>query len=475
MEWGKRSPAIRGWPIAYASAEDQRAFGRAERTRVSRRSHAELASASVDAVRILRGQEANRIAELIPLRYARMLASPFAFFRGAAAVMAADLAVGPRTDLVVQLCGDAHLDNFGLFASPERRLVFDLNDFDETYPGPFEWDVKRLAASFEVALRTAGHDPSDRAAIVARVCRAYRGKMRRFSAMTSLEVWYTYIDVDALLASRPAGASKKDFSATSKVLAKARRRDHVQAVRKLTRTVDGVPRFVSQPPILVPISELLPPAAQEQTMAWIASLVAQYAKTLPPDRRRLLQQYHLVEVARRVVGVGSVGTAAWVALFVGADPRDAIVLQAKEAQESVLAAYLPGTRITHEGRRVVEGQRLMQGYGDPMLGWKEAVSISGNRRDYYLRQFRDWKGSFDSQTMSLSQLGFYAAACGATLAKAHARSGDRLAIAAYLGRGDAFDRAIGRFATVYADKNEADFALLRAAADRGEILVADSV
>jgi uncharacterized protein (DUF2252 family) len=475
MEWGKRSPMIRRWPIAYASAEDQQSFGRSERVRVGRRSNAELAPATVDAVRILRGQEANRIADLIPLRYARMLASPFTFFRGAAAVMAADLAGGPRTDLVVQLCGDAHLDNFGLFASPERRLVFDLNDFDETYPGPFEWDVKRLAASFDVAMRTAGHEAADRATIVARVCRTYREAIRRLSTMTSLEVWYAHLDVDTLFANRPAGASKKDVAVTSKVLAKARSRDHLQAIRKLTTTVDGIPRFVSQPPILVPISELLPPADQEQTMAWIATLVAQYARTLPPDRRRLLQQYHLIEVARRVVGVGSVGTAAWVALFVGADPGDAIVLQAKEAQESVLAPYLPGTRITHEGRRVVEGQRLMQAYGDPMLGWKEAVSPSGNRRDYYLRQFRDWKGSFDSQTMSLRQLGFYADACGATLAKAHARSGDRLAIAAYLGKGDTFDQAISRFATAYADKNEADFALLRDAADRGEIAVADLV
>jgi uncharacterized protein (DUF2252 family) len=475
MEWGKRSPAIRRWPIAYASAEDQRAHGRSERARVGRRSHAELAQITVGAVRILRGQEANRIADLIPLRYARMLVSPFTFFRGAAAVMAADLAAGPRTDLVVQLCGDAHLDNFGLFASPERRLLFDLTDFDETYPGPFEWDVKRLAASFEVALRTAGHDSADRAMIVARVCRTYREQMRRFATMTSLEVWYTHLDVDALLAGRSAGASKQDQAVTSKVLARARKRDHLQAVRKLTTTLDGVPRFVSQPPVLVPISELLPPADQEQTMTWIATRVAQYARTLPPDRRRLLQQYHLIEVARRVVGVGSVGTAAWVALFVGADPADAIVLQAKEAQESVLAPYLPGTRITHEGRRVVEGQRLMQAFGDPMLGWKEAVSPRGKRRDYYLRQFRDWKGSFDSQTMNLRQLGFYADACGATLAKAHARSGDRLAIAAYLGKGNAFDRAIGRFARTYADKNEADFALLRGAADRGEITVADLV
>ncbi len=475
MEWAGRGPMVRKWPIAYASAEEQRTFGRAERARVGRRRHAELAPATVDAVRILRGQEANRIAGLIPLRYARMLASPFTFFRGAAAVMAADLAAGPRTDLVVQLCGDAHLDNFGLFASPERRLVFDLNDFDETYPGPFEWDVKRLAASFEIAMRTAGHPASDRSSIVARVSRAYRQEMRRFTTMTSLEVWYTHIDVDTLLAELPAGASKKDSSATNKVLAKARRRDHLQAVRKLTTTVDGRPRFLSQPPILVPIRELLPAQGQDETMAWVATLVAQYATTLPPDRRRLLQQYHLVEVARRVVGVGSVGTDAWVGLFLGADDSDAIVLQAKEAQQSVLAPYLPGLRVTHEGRRVVEGQRLMQAFGDPMLGWKEAVSLSGNRRDYYLRQFRDWKGSFDSQTMSLLKLGYYAETCGATLARAHARSGDRLAIAAYLGDGDAFDRAIGRFAISYADKNETDFAALRAAADRGEITVADQI
>ncbi len=472
VDWTQRGPLVDKWPIAYASEADQRAYGRETRRRVSRRSLAELVPGEQDAVSVLRGQEANRIAELIPLRYARMLVSPFTFYRGAAAVMAADLGGGPRSDLFVQLCGDAHLDNFGLFASPERRLMFDLNDFDETYPGPFEWDVKRLAASFDIAMRQAGFGPAEREPVVLAAASAYRRRMRRYAGRTSREVFYSHIDIDAVLASRPEGATKEEFAAASKTVAKARSRDTMQAVRKLTETVDGRPRFVSQPPVLVPLAELMPTADQNELMVWIAMLLAGYAQTLSADRRRLLQQYHLVEVARRVVGVGSVGTAAWVVLLTGANDADAVILQAKEAQESVLAPYLAGPRISHQGQRVVEGQRLMQAFGDPMLGWREAVTLGGTRRDYYLRQFRDWKGSFDSQEMTVRQLTFYARACGQTLARAHARSGDRMAIAAYLGGGDAFDRAMLAFATAYADKNEADYAALRAAVDSGAIAVA---
>ena len=475
VDWTQRGPLVRTWPIAYASEADQREFGRRNRKTVPRRRMAELTVAEADAVAILRAQEANRIAELVPLRYTRMLASPFTFYRGAAAVMAADLGGGPRTELFVQLCGDAHLDNFGLFASPERRLMFDLNDFDETYPGPFEWDVKRLAASFDIAMRNAGFTAADRESVVLTGAASYRSAMRRYARRTSLAVFYSHIDVDALLADRPAGATEQEYAAPGRAVEKARSRDTLQAVRKLTTTVDGRLRFASQPPILVPVAELVPKADQDALMRWIASLLAQYARTLAVDRRRLLQQYHLVEVARRVVGVGSVGTAAWVALLMGANDADPLILQAKEAQESVLAPYLPEQRIAHQGQRVVEGQRLMQAFGDPMLGWKEAVTLSGARRDYYLRQFRDWKGSFDSQTMTVRQLRFYAQVCGQTLARAHARSGDRMAIAAYLGSGDVFDRAILDFAGAYADKNEVDYARLRAAADRGEVTLAEPV
>ncbi len=477
--WAGRGPSARDWPLAYASEAEQRAYGREQRGLVPRSRLAELVPSEADAVSILRGQEANRIAELIPLRYSRMLVSPFTFYRGAAAVMAADLAAGPRSDLTVQLCGDAHLDNFGLFASPERRLMFDLNDFDETFPGPFEWDVKRLVASFDIAMRQASWGASDRADVVRTAAAAYRERMHYYAGRTGLEVFYSHIDAEALLAEQPAKATAKEYAVTSRAVTKARGRDTRQAVRKLTTTVDGRLRFRHEPPVLVPISHLLPDADQQQVMSWIASLLAQYARTLSPDRRRLLQQYHLVEVARRVVGVGSVGTAAWVALLIGANDADPLVLQAKEAQESVLAPYLSepslpgaGRPIEHQGQRVVEGQRLMQAFGDPMLGWKEAISPSGNRRDYYLRQFRDWKGSFDSQAMTLRQLGVYAEACGRTLARAHARSGDRAAIAAYLGRGDAFDRAMLAFAEAYADKNAVDYASLQASADRGEITVA---
>ena len=468
-----RGPAQRSWPLAYASEADLRASGRGHRRTMPRSRLAELVPARVDAVSILRGQEASRIAELIPLRYSRMLVSPFTFYRGAAAVMAADLAAGPRTDLLVQLCGDAHLDNFGLFASPERRLMFDLNDFDETYPGPFEWDVKRLVASLEIAMQQAGHGPADRKGVVLAAAAAYRERMHHYAGRTGLEVFYSHIDADALLAERPAEATDKEYAATSRAVARARSRDTRQAVRKLTTTVDGRLRFAHEPPVLVPVAYLLPDADQQELMTWIASLLEAYARTLPPDRRRLLQQYHLVEVARRVVGVGSVGTAAWVVLLTGANDADPLVLQAKEAQESVLAPYLAGSWadqvIEHQGQRVVEGQRLMQAFGDPMLGWKEAVTPSGTRRDYYLRQFRDWKGSFDSQRMTLRQLGSYARACGLTLARAHARSGDRMSIAAYLGHRDSFDRAMLAFARDYATKNAADYALLRAAADRREI------
>jgi hypothetical protein len=471
VDWAGRDPRAQTWPVAYASRDDLFRFGRGNRQRVPRSAQAVLEPVA-DAVRLIRDQEATRIADLLPLRYERMLTSPFAFYRGSAVVMAADLAAGPRTDLVVQLCGDAHLSNFGLFASPERRLVFDLNDFDETYPGPFEWDVKRLAVSLEVAGRENGFSPRQRRALVLRGAASYRKAMLRFADLPSLAVWYAHLEVEKRLPLVTGMLTRAEYDEAAAVLARARRRDSQQAVKKLTRVVDGEIRLAHEPPLLVPITELMPRRDRDELMAWIAGLLGLYAETLSPDRRRLLQQYHLTDVGRRVVGVGSVGTAAWVALMTGADGTDPLVLQAKEAQPSVLEPWLERGLYEHQGERVVEGQRLLQAFGDVLLGWKSVDLPDGGTQEYYLRQFRDWKGSFETATMTPSGFGVYASMCGWTLARAHARSGDRVAIAAYLGRGDAFDRAIAAHAAAYADKNAADFGALGAAADRGLVTVA---
>ena len=460
------------WPYGLTTTADQIAAGRAARKALPREAMAELIASPTDPVDILSAQDATRIPELVPVRYERMLVSPFTFYRGAAALMAADLGGAPHSGLTVQLCGDAHLSNFGLFASPERRLVFDLNDFDETHPGPFEWDVKRLAASFELAGRENGIDDRTRRGLTSRVGRFYRTSMARFAAASATQVWYAHLEMSTQRLEQIAqGPGKRELAKARKLTEKAKRRDSRQAVRKLIRVQGGHAEWIADPPFLVPLADLAPHRDQESLLNGMAEVLEAYAETVTPEIRRLLQNYRLMGMARRVVGVGSVGTSAWVVLLVGADENDYLVLQAKEATASVLAPFVPGHSYLHQGRRVVEGQRLMQAYGDILLGWKSAdVSVSGYPRDYYVRQFRDWKGSFEPADLNADQLGTYADACAWTLARAHARSGDRMAISAYLGGKDRFDQAMAEFAVAYADKTQKDYERVRESrADDGRL------
>ena len=408
--------------------------------------------------------------ELVPIRYGRMLSSPFAFYRGAAAIMASDLAATPRSGFTVQCCGDAHLSNFGLFGSPERRLIFDVNDFDETLPGPWEWDVKRLAASIAVAGRERGYTGRERARIVLATVAEYRRLMARLAGARDLEVWYTRVDIDTL---GPALAAQVDASTrkqAGKLAAKARTRDSMDALSKLTRTVDGVPRIVSKPPLIVSLDELAE-GARDEALVLLRGVMQEYRGTLQDDRRVLLDSYELADFARKVVGVGSVGTQAWIALLLGRDPRDALFLQIKEAQPSVYEALLGASEYANGGQRVVEGQRLMQATSDIFLGWlSSAQSADGLSRDFYVRQLRDWKGSADVDRMTAEALTAYGRLCGATLARAHARSGDRIAIAAYLGTGQTFDQAMVAFVEAYADQNERDYSALTDAVTSGRIV-----
>jgi uncharacterized protein (DUF2252 family) len=446
--------------------------GRAARSAVPRSSHGayEPAAQRPDPIGILEAQAAARVPELVPIRYGRMLSSPFAFYRGAAAIMASDLAATPRSGFTVQCCGDAHLSNFGLFGSPERRLIFDVNDFDETLPGPWEWDVKRLAASIAVAGRERGYTGRERARIVLATVAEYRRLMARLAGARDLEVWYTRVDIDTL---GPALAAQVDASTrkqAGKLAAKARTRDSMDALSKLTRTVDGVPRIVSKPPLIVSLDELAE-GARDEALVLLRGVMQEYRGTLQDDRRVLLDSYELADFARKVVGVGSVGTQAWIALLLGRDPRDALFLQIKEAQPSVYEALLGASEYANGGQRVVEGQRLMQATSDIFLGWlSSAQSADGLSRDFYVRQLRDWKGSADVDRMTAEALTAYGRLCGATLARAHARSGDRIAIAAYLGTGQTFDQAMVAFVEAYADQNERDYSALTDAVTSGRIV-----
>jgi len=413
-----------------------------------------------DPIDLLVGQGAERVAELLPLRYGRMATSPFAFYRGAALIMASDLAATPHTGLEVQLCGDAHMSNFGLYGTPERRLLFDLNDFDETLPGPFEWDVKRLVASVEVAARSNGLSAKVSRGIVLGTARAYREAMREFATKTNLEVWYARADVDDIMGGFASSLGKQQAKRTQSAIAKARTRDHLQSVSKLTHLVDGERRFISDPPLVTTLRELLGPDGAVEFSQRMGSLVRSYRSTLQPDRRRLIEGYRLTDMARKVVGVGSVGTRAWVLLLQGVDDDDLLMLQAKEAQASVLEQFLGASEYTQSGQRVVEGQRLMQAASDVMLGWQRTHGIDGVQRDFYIRQLRDWKGSAVIESMHPDAMARYTALCAWTLARAHARSGDRVAIAAYLGSSKAADEAFAAFASTYADRTEADHAQL---------------
>jgi uncharacterized protein (DUF2252 family) len=457
--------------VEHPSVAERRARGRAARNEFPRVSHGEWepAAGRPDPIDVLQRQAETRVPELIPIRYGRMMVSPFTFYRGAAAIMAADLAATPRSGLMAQLCGDAHLLNFGAYASPERQLLFDINDFDETLPGPWEWDVKRLAASFAIAARARGFSKVDRLGVVLDVSRHYREAIDRFAQMGNLEVWYSHVSAEDIMAQVRAKGTKKRALRLEATIAKAESRDNLQAFSKLTEIVDGEPRIKAVPPIVVPIEDLVTSEAAAGLEDRLRAVLRGYRRTLTTDRRHLLEQFRLVHVARKVVGVGSVGTRAWVALLLGRDGEDPLFLQFKEAQPSVLEEHIGRSGYPNAGQRVVAGQRLMQAASDIFLGWHRVEGIDGRQRDFYVRQLRDWKGSADVETMMPAGMSAYAWLCGWTLARAHARSGDRVAIAAYLGKSDAFDRAIADFAEVYADQNERDHAALVEAVKTGRV------
>ena len=469
----ERAPAT---PTAPAEVEhftdaERAAHGRAARADVPRASHSALdALAERDPVAIITAEDESRVPELVPIRHGRMLVSPFTFYRGAAGIMAHDLAPTPRSGLKVQLCGDAHLSNFGGFASPDRALVFDLNDFDESLPGPFEWDVKRLATSFEICGRDRKFTDAERQSTVVGLVRAYREAMRQFATMPNLEVWYSRLDAEQIQARLRAAHDKKQAKVAEQNIAKARTKDSLKAFSKLTHLVDGEPRIVSDPPLIVPLAELAEGRSAEAIQNGLHELFRQYRRSLQHDRRKLLEGFRIVDFARKVVGVGSVGTRAWIMLLLGHDETDPLFLQVKEAEASVLEPYLGKTEFRNHGQRVVEGQRMMQAASDIFLGWvRVPEGIDGKARDFYIRQLWDWKSSADLETILPRGLQLYAGICGWTLARAHARSGDRVAIAAYLGKGDVFDRAVADFAEAYADLNERDYRALTEAVSSGRI------
>jgi uncharacterized protein (DUF2252 family) len=447
--------------------------GRTARAQVPRESHAmfERHQDRPDPLSLLAAQAATRVPELVPVRWGRMASSPFSYYRGAALPMASDLADTPMSGLAVQACGDAHLSNFGIFGSAERRLVFDVNDFDETLPGPWEWDVKRLAASMEVAARENGFAGKERRQIVAATVARYRQAMRDFAQMPDLDVWYARADMDDINTQFGSQLKKRQRKQMNKGMADARTRDSMQAVGKLTRMVDGKPRIIADAPLIVPIDDLLPRQVDRKTFeAQITDLLAKYRRTLETDRKFLLDQFEFADMARKVVGVGSVGTRCWIVLMLGRDENDPLFLQVKEAEESVLSHYVGTSRYTNQGQRVAAGQRLMQASSDIFLGWQRIeAGLDGKQRDFYVRQWRDWKFSMDIQTMVPHGMQLYGQLCGWTLARAHARSGDRIAIAAYLGGSDVFDQAITQFAIAYADQNERDYQSLVRAVEEGRI------
>ena len=458
-------------PVQHFTVGERVARGRAVRAAVPRSAHAawEAPADRPDPVALLEEQAESRVRELVPIRYGRMLVSPFTFYRGAAYIMASDLSRVPRTTLNAQLCGDAHLSNFGGYGAPDRQLVFDMNDFDETLPGPFEWDLKRLATSFAVAGRSRGFAPKERDVINQSVVRSYRQAITSFAAMRTFDVWYSRIDVDDVtrLGAKLDPAAIKRFE---KNVAKARSKDSLSAFSKLTQMVDGEPRFVSNPPLIVPAQELFG-ASADQVVENVRGVIRSYRRTLQGDRRHLLERFRFVDVARKVVGVGSVGTRAWIALFVGRDNQDPLILQIKEAQASVLEPFIAASKFANHGQRVVEGQRLMQAASDTMLGWIRTEGYDGIKRDFYVRQLWDAKGSALVDVMNERTMAFYARLCGQTLARAHARSGDAVAISSYLGSSNAFDRALAAFAEAYADQNERDYEALKAAVESERIEV----
>ncbi len=455
-------------PGEQLSRADREARGKDAQAAAPLESQAEFGpDRSRDPIGLLLGQEKSRVPELVPIRHGRMLVSPFAFFRGAALPMAADLATTPTSGLRVQLCGDAHLANFGGFASPGRRLVFDINDFDETLPGPFEWDVKRLAASLAVAGRDNGFSAKARRKVILAGVERYRSAMRAFAEQPFLAVWYAHMDVEDTIAQFQSQMKKKRVKATQKMVAQAHTHDSTQALRKLTTQVDGQRRIISDPPVIEPVEELFPDLQASAIYELIRGVVGKYRRTLQSDRKLLLEHFTLVQVARKVVGVGSVGTRCWIALMDAGDGTEPLFLQPKEAQASALAAYCGRSRYASHGERVIAGQRLMQAESDIFLGWTHLTGPDGVDRDYYMRQLKDWKFSAPIEQMIPSGMAVYAQMCGWSLARAHARSGDRIALASYLGGSDKFDQAIADFAEAYADQNERDYAAFQTAVKDG--------
>jgi len=449
--------------------------GRHLRTSTPRSRHGEWRALATrtDPLEILRAQEQTRVAELIPIRHERMSASPFAFFRGAAAIMAADLLNSPSTGLTVQLCGDAHIANFGAFASPERRLVFYINDFDETLAGPWEWDVKRFVTSIEVAARDRGFSPEERRAAVLQAASAYRQAMTSFADMTPLQIWSASYDVVSLLPQIQRELGDAALKETERVIEHAESKDSARAARKLTHIVDGRVRILSDPPLIVPLDQLLPDVEAHQLEEGIREALANYRLTLSPDRQILFDRYEFEDIARKVVGVGSVGTLSWIVLFLGREHGDPLVLQLKQAENSVLEPVLEPSPYENHGERVVEGQRLIQASSDVLLGWLRTKGLDGVERDFYVRQLWDWKTSSDLASFAAPGLTTHGRLCAWTLARAHARTGNPVAMASYMGSGRSFDNALAAFADAYADQNERDFDAFTAAAVRNSERPAD--
>ncbi|MDQ0931500.1 DUF2252 domain-containing protein [Streptomyces turgidiscabies] len=459
------------YPMRNHTPQERARLGKAARGTVPRSSHAEYnpGPKRPDPLEIIEKQSATRVPELVPIRYGRMIESPFRFYRGAAAIMASDLAETPRTGITTQLCGDAHMLNFRLLASPERRLMFDINDFDETLPGPWEWDVKRLAASFVIAGRLNGFSTKERASIVRAAVESYRENMRAFAGLGNMAVWYAQFDVDWVRERFGADLSARGRDRWQRAVEKARSHDTQQVFDKLTQAVDGSRRITPDPPLVVSLQDLMSEEQRSKLEQLILRLIERYGHSLQSDRRFLLEQFRVVDMARKVVGVGSVGTRCWIVLLLGKDDEDPLFLQAKEADESVLAPHVGGSMYRNQGERVVSGQRLMQATSDIFLGWERVEGLDGRQRDFYVRQLRDWKGVAVAEDMVPRGMRTFGALCGATLARAHARSGDRIAIASYLGGGDSFDRALVTFAESYADQNERDHQALVDAVSNGQV------